>query len=203
MAIQDYKFQSTAGKTFRTPVETAVEPVTVLPKTNTMVLAETLANVNPTLQKFLGNEINKQKPYLIQEGMNQVLAAQGDELKELVNKVKKRDGSRAAKDLIGNNVFTQYGVEKALAINLGNAIEAKTNKFFKEKTVVTEVNGQSVVLPLSDFDVNSTAWKEAVNEFQTQQLPDTKGIRPDLLNLHFLYYPLTKDHMHFFRQRQF
>ena len=186
MAIQDYKFQSTAGKTFRTPVETAVEPVTVLPKTNTMVLAETLKNVNPTLQKFLSAEIDRQKPYLIQEGMNEVLAAQGDELKALVKKVQERDGKRAAKDLIGNNVFTQYGVEKAMAINLGNAIEAKTNKFFKNKMVTTEVNGQTVILPLSDFDVNSTPWKEAVAEFQAQQLPDTKGIRPELLSLHFL-----------------
>ena len=186
MAIQDYKFQSTAGKTFRTPVETAVEPVTVLPKTNTMVLAETLKNVNPTLQKFLSAEIDRQKPYLIQEGMNEVLAAQGDELKALVKKVQERDGSRAAKDLIGNNVFTQYGVEKAMAINLGNAIEAKTNKFFKNKMVTTEVNGETVILPLSDFDVNSTPWKEAVAEFQAQQLPDTKGIRPELLSLHFL-----------------
>ena len=139
MAIQDYKFQSTAGKSLRTPVETAVEPVTP-PKTGTMALAETLSNVNPTLQKFLGNEINRQKPYLIQEGMNEVLAAQGDELRELVKKVQKRDGSRAARDLIGNNVFTQYGVEKAMAINLGNAIEAKTNKFFKNYVVTTEVN---------------------------------------------------------------
>ena len=185
MAIQDYKFQSTAGKSFRTPVETAVNPV-IPPKTGTMALAETLSNVNPTLQKFLGNEINRQKPYLIQEGMNEVLAAQGDELRELVKKVQKRDGSRAARDLIGNNVFTQYGVEKAMAINLGNAIEAKTNKFFKNYVVTTEVNGQTVSLPLSDFDINSSAWKDAVAEFQTQQLPDTKGIRPDLLSLHFL-----------------
>jgi len=185
MAIQDYKFQSTAGKSFRTPVETAVEPV-IPPKTGTMALAETLSNVNPTLQKFLGNEINRQKPYLIQEGMNEVLAAQGDELKELVKQVQKRDGSRAARDLIGNNVFTQYGVEKALAINLGNAIEAKTNKFFKNYVVTREVNGETISIPLSDFDVNSSAWKDAVAEFQTQQLPDTKGIRPELLSLHFL-----------------
>ena len=185
MAIQDYKFQSTAGKSFRTPVETAVEPV-IPPKTGTMALAETLSNVNPTLQKFLGNEINRQKPYLIQEGMNEVLAAQGDELKELVKQVQKRDGSRAARDLIGNNVFTQYGVEKALAINLGNAIEAKTNKFFKNYVVTREINGQTISTPLSDFDINSSAWKDAVAEFQTQQLPDTKGIRPELLSLHFL-----------------
>tara|TARA_R100000781_G_scaffold22307_1_gene16591 strand:+ start:547 stop:3159 length:2613 start_codon:yes stop_codon:yes gene_type:complete len=185
MAIQDYKFQSTAGESFRTPVETAVEPV-IPPKTGTMALAETLKNVNPTLQKFLGNEINRQKPYLIQEGMNEVLAAQGDELRELVKKVQKRDGSRAARDLIGNNVFTQYGVEKALAINLGNAIEAKTNKFFKNYVVTREVNGQTISTPLSDYDVNSSAWKDAVAEFQTQQLPDTKGIRPELLSLHFL-----------------
>ena len=34
--------------------------------------------------------------------------------------------------LVGNNMFFQYGIEKQLAINLGNIAEAKTKKFFSE-----------------------------------------------------------------------
>ena len=46
-------FQSTAGESFRTPVDTFVKPVDVLPKTGLMDLAETLQSINPTLQKFV------------------------------------------------------------------------------------------------------------------------------------------------------
>ena len=44
------QFQSTAGQSSRTPVDTFVRTFTVLPKTGLMDLAETLQNINTTLQ---------------------------------------------------------------------------------------------------------------------------------------------------------
>ena len=65
------QFQSTAGQSSRKPVETFVEPVTVLPKTGLMGLAETLSDINPTLQKFVNFQIDKAKQQGILEGQNQ------------------------------------------------------------------------------------------------------------------------------------
>ncbi len=183
---QTTEFTSTAGKSFRNPVETAVEQVSVLPKTPIMELYSAISTVNPNVQKILGNEINRQKPYLILEGQNEVLNSPPDDLKDIYKKVQERDGSRARKDLIGNNIFTQYGVEKQIAINLGNIADAKTQDFFKTKTIPFEQKDGSIInMPLSSFDVNSDEYKSAVSEFTQTQLLDTKGVRPDLLNQYF------------------
>ena len=68
-------FQSTAGESSRTPVDTFVQPVNVLPKTGLMDLAETLQSINPTLQKFVNFTIQKEKQKGILEGQNQILSS--------------------------------------------------------------------------------------------------------------------------------
>ena len=53
-------FQSTAATNiYDSPVNTFVRPVSVLPKTGIMDLAETLASVNTNLRPFLNQEITK------------------------------------------------------------------------------------------------------------------------------------------------
>lgn len=186
---KSYKVQSTAGKSFRKPVETFETPVPVLPKTNTMVLAESIAIVNPAIQKFFAKKIDEEKPELIAEGMNMVMSADNDEMKNIVADVKKRDGSRAARNLIGNNFFTQAGVERQLAINLGNAAEASTKSFFENYTVQVEnTDGSTTPMSLSQFDVESNEFKTAIKEFNEQKLTDTKGINAQALNQFFYPY---------------
>ena len=184
-----FKVQSTAGKSFRKPVETFVAPVSELPKTDTMLLAESIAIVNPALQKFFTKKIDEEKPKLMAEGMNMVMSADNNEMKEIIAKVKKRDGSRAAKNLIGNNFFTQAGVERQLAINLGNAAEATTKNFFENYTVqVDQGDGSTVPMSLSQFDVDSNEFQTAMAEFNQQRLTDTKGINALALNQFFYPY---------------
>ena len=50
-------FQSTAFQSSARPVDTFVRPPSVQPKTGIESLAETLAAVNPNLQKFIGTKI--------------------------------------------------------------------------------------------------------------------------------------------------
>ena len=45
-------FQSTSGKSYRTPVNTFVQPVTATRKSSLADLAEVLEVVNPVLTKF-------------------------------------------------------------------------------------------------------------------------------------------------------
>ena len=181
------QFQSTAGQSSRSPVDTFVEPVNVLPKTGLMDLAETLQSINPTLQKFVNFTIQKEKQRGILEGQNQILSSTPTEINKIKKELQKKEGKRFARNFIGGNIYTQYGIEKQLAINLGNAAEAKTKKFFNEYQVnINLPNGETIQQPLSQFDVDSPQFDAAVNEFQETNLLDVKGIRPEILTEHFL-----------------
>jgi len=180
-------FQSTAGESSRQPVDTFVRPVSVLPKTGIMELAETLQSINPTLQKFVNFTIQKEKQKGILEGQNQILGSTPTEINKIKKELEKKEGKRFARNFVGGNIYTQYGIEKQLAINLGNAAEAKTKKFFSEYQVnINLPNGETIQQPLSQFDVDSPQFDAAINEFQETNLLDVKGIRPDILNQHFL-----------------
>ena len=180
-------FQSTAGESFRSPVNTFVEPVTVLPKTGMMDLAKALSTINPVLQKYLGNVIEEEKQKGIQAGQLEVLQSSPAQINKLKKELEEREGKRFARNFVGNNIYMQYGIEKQLAINLGNASEAKTKKFFSEYVVDVELpDGTIVKQPLSQFDINSKEFKNAVNEFQETSLVNTRGIRPELVTQYLL-----------------
>ena len=180
-------FQSTAGESFRKPVDTFVEPVTVLPKTGLMDLAQSLSTVNPVLQKYLGNVIEQEKQKGIQAGQLEVLQSSPAQIDKFKKELEAKEGKRFARNFVGGNMYMQYGIEKQLAINLGNASEAKTKKFFNEYMVDVELpNGTVIKQPLSQFDINSKEFQGAVNEFQETSLVNTRGIRPELITNHLL-----------------
>ena len=162
LQVRTTQFQSTAGQTSRTPVETFVAPVEVLPKTNLMGLAETLKEINPTLQKFVNFEIQKAKQEGILEGQNLLLGANDKQITEIKKQLANKD-KRIMRNFVGGNMYMEYGIEKQLAMNLGSIAEGKTNQ----------------------FDVNSKEFQNAIEEFKRTQLLDTKGIRPELLNRFF------------------
>ena len=178
-------FQSTAGQSSRQPVNTFVEPVSVLPKTGMMELAETLKSINPTLQNIVNYKINEAKQKGILEGQNQILGSTPKEINKIKKELEKKEGKRFARNFIGGNIYTQYGIEKQLAINLGNSSKAKTKDFFDNYVVQFQTEDGVVPLPLSQFDVGSKEFEQALSEFNTTQLTDTKGIRPEILNQHF------------------
>jgi LysM repeat protein len=180
-------FQSTAGESFRSPVNTFVEPVTILPKTGLMDLAQSLSTVNPVLQKYLGNVIEEEKQKGIQAGQLEVLQSSPAQIDKFKKELEEKEGKRFARNFVGGNMYMQYGIEKQLAINLGNASEAKTKKFFSEYMVDVELpDGTVVKQPLSQFDINSKEFQGAVNEFQETSLVNTRGIRPELVTNHLL-----------------
>jgi len=179
-------FQSTAGESSRRPVNTFVEPVTVVPKTSLMGLAETLSDINPTLQRFVNFQIDKAKQEGILEGQNLLLGADDNKINEIKKELSEKNGNRIMRNFVGGNVYIEYGIEKQLAMNLGNIAEGKTNQFFANHFVqVQNKDGSITPIPLSQFDVNSKEFQNAINEFKETQLLDTKGIRPELLNRFF------------------
>ena len=175
-------FQSTAFQSSAKPVDTFVRPLSVQPKTGIESLAETLAAVNPNLQKFLGDKLEDEKQKGILEGRNIVLGSDPEGIDKLKKELEKKEGKRFARNFVGGNIFTQYGIEKQLAINLGNASEAKTKKFFDDYIINVETPLGIIEKPLSQFDINSNEFKQAVNEFQQTSLVNTRGIRPEIVN---------------------
>ena len=186
LRVNRQQFQSTAGQSSRTPVETFVQPVTVLPKTGIMDLADTLKTVNPALQRIVDFKIDEAKQEGILEGQNLLLGADDKQITQIKKELSEKKGNRIMRNFVGGNMYIEYGIEKQLAMNLGNIAEGKTNQFFANHIVqVPNKEGGTTPVPLSQFDVNSKEFQNAINEFKETQLLDTKGIRPQLLNQFF------------------
>ena len=186
LRVNRQQFQSTAGQSSRTPVETFVQPVTVLPKTGIMDLADTLKTVNPALQRIVNFKIDEAKQEGILEGQNLFLGADDKQITQIKKELSEKKGNRIMRNFVGGNMYIEYGIEKQLAMNLGNIAEGKTNQFFANHIVqVPNKEGGTTAIPLSQFDVNSREFQSAINEFKETQLLDTKGIRPQLLNQFF------------------
>ena len=180
------RFQSTAGESFRQPVNTFVNPVTVLPRTGMMDLAQALSTVNPVLQEYLGNVIEEEKQKGILQGEIDVLMANPEKLKEFTNALKSKNKNET-REILGNNLFVRAGIEKRIAINNGLAIEGKLNEFLNNKTITVEgTNGTVRQVPLKEFSVNSKEFKDAIAEFSETQKLDVTGIRPSFVNQYFM-----------------
>ena len=180
-------FLSTSGESFRRPVNTFVQPVTAIQKSSMEDLAEMLATVNPTLQKFIQFKTAENRKRDIEEGMLKVAGASPKELIEIRKEVEANTDKKTFRHFLGTNRFMQYGIEKQLAINIANGQEAKTKKFFDEYVVDVDLpNGTTIQQPLSQFDVNSEAFDKALTEFQSSQLANTRGIRASLIREHIL-----------------
>ena len=180
-------FQSTAGQSFRTPVNTFVQPVTAIQKSSMADLAEMLAIVNPTLQNFIQIKGKENRQRDIEEGQLKVLGASPKELIQIRKEVEAKADKKTFRQFLGTNRFMQYGIEKQLAINIANGQAAKTKKFFDEYVVNVDLpNGTTIQQPLSQFDVNSEAFDKALTDFQSSQLANTRGIRASLIKEHIL-----------------
>lgn len=186
LRVNRQQFQSTAGESSRTPVETFVRPVSVLPKTGIMDLADTLKTINPAIQRIVNFKIDEAKQEGILEGQNLLLGADDKQITQIKKELSEKKGNRIMRNFVGGNMYIEYGIEKQLAMNLGNIAEGKTNQFFANHIVqVPNKEGGTTAIPLSQFDVNSREFQSAINEFKETQLLDTKGIRPQLLNQFF------------------
>ena len=179
-------FQSTAGESFRTTVQRGIRTGVTPPKTSLMGLAETLQSINPTLQKIVGLQIDKAKQEGVLEGQNLLLGSDDKQITQIKKELSEKKGNRIMRNFVGGNMYIEYGIEKQLAMNLGNIAEGKTNQFFANYSVqVPNKEGGTTPVALSQFDVNSKEFQAAINEFKETQLLDTKGIRPQLLNQFF------------------
>ena len=180
-------FQSTAFQSSARPVDTFVQPVSVPETTGIMQLAKTLEVVNPNIQRFIGTRMEKTVELEKQKGAELVMQANQAELRQIIDRIKKKDGTDAAIQLIGGNIFTQSGVEKQLAINLGSVESSRAKAFFSNYTIEKELaDGTFVKVPLSHFDINSSEFNQAIQEYSEISRSDISGIRSLYVNEFFV-----------------
>ena len=135
-----------------------------------MGLAQTLSSINPTLQKIVGLQIDEAKQEGVLEGQNLLLGADDKQITQIKKELSEKKGNRIMRNFVGGNMYIEYGIEKQLAMNLGNIAEGKTNQFFANYSVqVPNKEGGTTPVALSQFDVNSKEFQAAINEFKETQ----------------------------------
>ena len=190
-------YQSTAFQSSARPVDTFVRPPSVQPKTGIESLAETLAAVNPNLQKFLGDkledEVEKQKKKDQRKATRDriQLELDGGDVAKLSNKIRKVEDNDTARQIIGGSrayrqQFEKVGVQIE-ALKLGNRLE---NDFdtFKVDTGRIDGNGQPITKFLKEFESNSPEvqnWRNDKLNGAIQSLQD-KGVDPDAIDEFFI-----------------
>ena len=154
-------FQSTAFQPQASPVDTFVQPVSVQPKSGIEQLAETLAVVNPALQKIIGSKLEEIKKEEIARGMQIRMEEGKKELPKVLKEVNKKEGKRVARQLVGGNIFAQYGYEKRDAQLLALDTNRKAKSLYQNYRVTkTLPNGETVGIPISNFDLDSPEYQE-------------------------------------------
>ena len=174
-------YQSTAFRSSARPVDTFVAPPSVQPKTGIESLAETLAVVNPNLQKFLGNKLEetveqeKQKGFKI--AIDQVLA-DGD-LTSTVNKIRKKDGDNAARQLVGGSIFADRTYRTAISSLYSSQLNSiLQNDYDDHKVDTIDSQGNVIQKSLREFSPNSPefqSWLNNITKIQSDKIFDLGG----------------------------
>ena len=166
-------FQSTAFQSSARPVDTFVAPPSVQPKTGIESLAETLAAVNPNLQKFIGTKIEQEAEKEAQKAVNDALDGDINDF-EATRKILKSN------KLIGGNIFYDRAFRRSKAQILGSTLETRLKNSYKS----TLINGS----PLSTFDINSAEYQNWENNEINQVVDAVGNLDEDTFNRKFLPY---------------
>ena len=176
------RFQSTAiQSSARPPGRKGVYELNVLPKTGIESLAETLAAVNPNLQRFIGAKleqaVDQEKEKGLKIAVDQVLA-DGD-LTSTVNKVRKKDGDNAARQLVGGSIFAdrayRTGISSLYSSQLNSVLQ---NDYYEHKVDSVDSQGNVTQKSLREYSPNSPefrSWLDNITKIQSDKIFDLGG----------------------------
>ncbi len=166
-------FQSTAYQSFAQPVDTFVTPVSVLPKTGMMELADTLKAINPALEKFIETKIDEKRAEISEEAMNDALDSSTKNWADASKYV--RDNGLFSGNRLYNKVF-----QRTKSTILGGSLESK----FKTEYESATVDG----VPLSNFSLDSLEFSDWLNETRTEVINSLGDVDSDTFNKKFFPY---------------
>lgn len=168
-------------------IDTYVPQPRVQPKTGSQELVDILSTVNPNLIQFAQQKKEKADEIQEQRAMEVIMQANKKDLKKYIDALNKTEGPEAARQVIGRNKAFRSGIEKQLAIRLGNLAEIDAKKFFKNYTVESQQpDGTIIQLPLSQFSPESEEYQTALAEYNETSRSNVKGIRALYLNDYYL-----------------
>ena len=175
-------YQSTAFQSSARPVDTFVRPPSVQPKTGIEELASALATVNPSLQKIIGSQLERKKEEEIARGMQIRMEEGKKELSKVLREVNKKEGKDVARQLVGGNIFAQYGYEKRDAQLLALDTNRKAKSLYQNyKVTKTLPSGETVSIPISHYDIDSPEYQEFSQQLSSINQEYLPNIRPTLI----------------------
>ena len=169
-------FQSTAYQSFAQPVDTFVEPVKVLPKTNMMALAETLKVINPVLEKFIETKVDERRAEISEEALNDALDSSTKDWADASKYV--RDNKLFSGNRLYNKVF-----KRTKATIIGGGLESK----FKSEYEKATVDG----VPLSNFSLDSLEFSDWLNQTRTNEINALGDVDSDTFNKKFFPFLIS------------
>mgnify|MGYP003122145642 CR=1 FL=1 len=163
-------FQSTAYQSFAQPVDTFVQPVSVLPKTDMMALAETLQVVNPVLEKFIAVKVEERREEISNKAINDALNSST------------KDWADASKYVKSNNLFSSNKLynkvfQRTKSTILGGALTST----FKTEYENAVIDGK----PLSHYPVDSIQFQDWINKTRTKIINSLGDVDADTFNTKF------------------
>ena len=158
-------FQSTAAtRIYDSPVDTFVQPVTAVQKSNLADLAEILQTVNPTLEKFFVNRANQKAKKDRKQAVADVLDAEinGGAIADLSNRIEKVEGRQTAREIIGGTRAYRRQYEKSLVALQAQKRGNRMNSDYDVTRIDTgekDENGQPILKFLKEFSTDSNEYR--------------------------------------------
>tara|TARA_R100000781_G_scaffold69449_1_gene43700 strand:- start:703 stop:3225 length:2523 start_codon:yes stop_codon:yes gene_type:complete len=186
-------FQSTAFRSSASPVDTFVAQPTVLPKTGAEELAEILQIVNPALQQFIGQRIQKEVEKDKAQATADVLEAEinGGAISRLSNNLEKSEERQTVREVIGGSRVYKRQYEKAIvalqAQKRGNRLQ-RDYDVAKINTGELDSSGQPIFKFLKEYSTDSDEYKNWRKSYLDEDLETFTrlGIDPNVVSQFYI-----------------
>ena len=158
---------------FDQPIDTYVEAPREFSNSSAFELAQILQQVNPNLQKFIGNKVeqNRQTERLV--GKVNYLAENNAAYKNVAKGLKEKLGDRYGRIVQGNSLFVRQGIQEGKAENIGNGLLLKMKNNYNEHTFE---DGTRLV----DNDVESEQWQNWFQNALNSEIGDINDLDADV-----------------------
>ena len=158
---------------FDQPIDTYVEAPREFSNSSAFELAQILQQVNPNLQKFIGNKVeqNRQTERLV--GKVNYLAENNAAYKNVAKGLKEKLGDRYGRIVQGNSLFVRQGIQECKAENIGNGLLLKMKNNYNEHTFEDGTR-------LIDNEVESEQWQNWFQNALNSEIGDINDLDADV-----------------------
>ena len=158
---------------FDKPIDTYVEAPREFSNSSAFELAQILQQVNPNLQKFIGNKVeqNRQTERLV--GKVNYLAENNAAYKNVAKGLKEKLGDRYGRIVQGNSLFVRQGIQEGKAENIGNGLLLKMKNNYNEHTFEDGTR-------LIDNEVESEQWQNWFQNALNSEIGDINDLDADV-----------------------